>query len=83
MQKANDPFVEVRSADPQNTPYLFLTCGEQEGLLGPNRQFAALLEKGHLGYEFHTTPGDHNWKQWDESLPKLFQSLEGHLQMQD
>ena len=33
----------------------------------------------HFRYEFHTTPGDHNWKQWDEWLPKLFQSLEEHL----
>jgi len=81
-QKANDPFVVVRSADPNGTPYFFLACGEQEGLLGPNRQFASLLEKRHFGYEFHTIPGDHNWKQWDEWLPKLFQSLEEHLRRQ-
>ena len=78
-QKANDPFMVARSADPKNTPYLFLTCGEQEGLLGPNRQFASLLEKRHFGYEFYTIAGDHNWKQWDEWLPKLFESLERHL----
>jgi len=78
-QKANDPMVLVGSADPKSTPYLFLACGEQEGLLGPNRQFATLLEKHHFAYEFHTTPGDHNWKQWDEWLPELFESLEEHL----
>lgn len=80
VQKGNDPFLLVRSADTQNAPYFFLTCGEQEGLLGPNRRFASLLEGRHFRYEFHTTPGDHNWKQWDEWLPKLFQSLEEHLQ---
>jgi len=80
VQKANDPFVVVRSADPEDSSYFFLTCGEQEGLLGANRQFTALLEKRHFRYEFHTTPGDHNWMQWDEWLPKLFQSLEEYLQ---
>lgn len=78
-QKSNDPFQLVRSADAQNAPYFFLTCGEQEGLLGPNREFASLLEARHLPYEFHTTPGDHNWKQWDTWLPELFRSLEEHL----
>jgi S-formylglutathione hydrolase FrmB len=78
-QKSNDPFLLARSVQPSSAPYFFLTCGEQEGLLGPNRTFASLLEARHFQYEFHTTPGDHNWKQWDEWLPKLFQSLEEHL----
>jgi S-formylglutathione hydrolase FrmB len=79
-QKDNDPFVLAHSADAANTPYFFLTCGEQEGLLATNRQFAALLDQRHFRHEFHTTPGDHNWKQWDTWLPKLFQSLDEHLQ---
>ena len=79
VQKSNDPFQLVRSADAQNAPYFFLTCGEQEGLLGPNRQFASLLEARHFQYELHTTPGDHNWKQWDKWLPELFRSLEEHV----
>lgn len=79
VQKSNDPYVLVRSVEVKDAPYFFLTCGEQEGLLGANRQFASLLEARQFQYEFHTTPGDHNWKQWDEWLPKLFQSLEEHL----
>lgn len=80
-QKNNDPFVLVQSAEPTKAPYLFLTCGEQEGLLAVNRKFAALLEKRHFQYEFHTAPGDHNWIQWDERLPGLFQSLTEHFQV--
>ncbi len=75
----NDPFVLARSADPAKIPYLFLTCGEQEGLLPSNRAFAALLAKRKFQYEFHTTPGDHNWNQWDEWLPSVFQSLFEHM----
>lgn len=80
-QKANDPFLLVTLADTQNAPYFFLTCGEQEGLLELDRRFASLLEARHFQYAFHTTPGDHNRKQWDEWLPKLFQSIEEHLSM--
>jgi len=75
----NDPFVLARFADPAKTPYLFLTCGEQEGLLPSNRAFAVLLAKRKFQYEFHTTPGDHNWNQWDEWLPSVFQSLFEHM----
>jgi len=79
-QHENDPFVLARSADPARTPYLFLTCGEQEGLLATNRAFAALLAQRHFLYEFHTAPGDHNWTQWDDRLPSLFQILLAHIQ---
>lgn len=78
-RRNGDPFVLARFANPAKTPYLFLTCGEQEGLLPPNRDFAALLEKGHFRYEFHVVPGGHDWNQWDKRLPSVFQSLFKHL----
>src|SRR5258708_1496785 len=78
-QHDNDPFVLVRSADPSATPYFLLSCGEQEGLLPANRAFAALLEHRHFRYEFHAAPGGHDWNQWIERLPSLFQSLVQHI----
>jgi putative tributyrin esterase len=78
-RRQNDPFVLARSADPQKAPFLFLTCGEQEGLLPPSRQFAALLERRHFRYEFHTAPGGHDWNQWNGWLTKCFESLMKHL----
>ncbi|HXZ79155.1 MAG TPA: alpha/beta hydrolase-fold protein [Terriglobales bacterium] len=78
-RRDNDPFVLARSADPDGTPYLFLSCGEQEGLLATNRQFAALLAKRHFAFEFHAGPGGHDWNQWNQRLPSLFQSLLAHM----
>jgi putative tributyrin esterase len=80
IQHENDPFVLARSADPAKMPYFFLTCGEQEGLLATNRAFAVLLSQRDFRYEFHTAPGDHNWTQWDQRLPNLFQTLSAHIQ---
>ncbi|MGA1988681.1 MAG: alpha/beta hydrolase family protein, partial [Candidatus Sulfotelmatobacter sp.] len=78
-RRDNDPFVLARSADPEAAPYFFLTCGDQESLLPPNREFAALLEERHFPHEFHTTPGGHEWNQWNAWLPGLFRSLAEHM----
>jgi putative tributyrin esterase len=78
-RRNSDPFVLARSADPVKTPYLFLTCGNQEGLLPANRNFAALLEHRHFRYEFHVVPGGHDWNQWDQRLPSVFRSLFEHI----
>jgi len=78
-RRENDPFVLVRSANPETAPHFFLTCGEQEGLLPANREFAALLAQRHFRYEFHTMRGGHDWNQWNAWLPALFASLTEHL----
>lgn len=83
VQQTNDPYVLARSVDASRTPYLFLTCGNQEGLLPANRRFANLLEEHHLHYEFHSGPGGHDWNQWNGRLPQLFQSLFEHLKRTD
>jgi putative tributyrin esterase len=78
-RRDNDPFVLARSANPDSAPYFFLTCGEQEGLLPSNREFAALLAQRHFRSEFHTVPGGHDWNQWNAWLPSLFRSLAEHM----
>lgn len=75
----NDPYVLARTVDPGRMPYLFLTCGEQEGLLPANRKFAAILEERGFAYEFHTSLGDHNWIQWNAQVPRVFESLLRHI----
>jgi putative tributyrin esterase len=80
-RSASDPFVLARSADPAQAPYLFLTCGDQEGLLATNKKFAALLQQRHFAYEFHTAHGGHDWNQWDRNLPDLMKSAISHLEL--
>lgn len=78
-RRASDPFALARSADPAQAPYLFLTCGDQEGLLATNKKFAALLQQRHFAHEFHTAHGGHDWNQWDRNLPDLMRSVIDHL----
>jgi S-formylglutathione hydrolase FrmB len=74
-RKMSDPFVLVQSADAARTPYIYLTVGEIEPLLAPNRRFAALLKGRGFPYEFHTKPGGHDWGEWDSQIPGCFESL--------
>ena len=78
-RRGSDPFVLARSADPAQTPYLFLTCGDLEGLLPTNRRFSAMLQARHFSYEFHAMPGGHDWNQWNNNLPALMKSVLDHI----
>lgn len=78
-RRKSDPFLLVNSADPSQTPYLYLTAGDQEPLLEPNRRFVSRLQQRRFAYEFHTKPGGHDWSEWDSQIPGCFASLLQHL----
>jgi S-formylglutathione hydrolase FrmB len=78
-RKERDPLDLAQSADASRVPFLYLTCGDQEGLLAANRQFDALLTKWQIAHAFSAVPGGHDWNQWNRQLPGLFQSLFVHL----
>lgn len=78
-RRDNDPFVLARKVDPNKTPFIYATCGEQEGLLPSNRLFAALLAQRKFHFEFHSSQGGHDWNQWNVRLPDMFSSLLHHL----
>lgn len=75
----NDPYALARTVDPPGMSYLFLTCGEQEGLLPANRKLAAILAERGFAFEFRIAPGDHNWLQWNTQAPLVFESLIKHI----
>lgn len=76
---ARNPFELEQTASPSATPYLYITAGENEPLLGPIRRFVSRLKQRGFGYEFHTKPGGHDWGEWNSQLPGCFSSLESHL----
>jgi len=82
-RRANDPFILARSVDAAQTPYFYLTCGNQEGLLPANHQFASLLKARHIASEFHGGAGGHDWNQWNARLDDVFASLSTHLKLRN
>jgi len=75
----SDPFILVNSAAPANTPFLYITAGEQEPLLPPIRRFVTILKQRNFAYEFHTKPGGHDWSEWDTQISGCFESLFAHI----
>jgi hypothetical protein len=49
--------VIVHGVDTSEATFLFIRCGDQEGLLGVNRQFAAVLKVRGMRHEFEVVPG--------------------------
>ncbi len=78
-RRDNDPFVLARQVDPNKVPFIYFTCGEQEGLLPSNRQFAALLGQNNFHFEFLLGPGGHDWNQWNSHLQDMFARLLDHI----
>ena len=83
VQHKNDPFVLVGTVDPKTVPYIFLTCGNQEGLLPANKKLSKLLAARHFQFEADFGPGSHDWNQWNGRLPQLFQILMKQMKVQE
>jgi putative tributyrin esterase len=81
-RRASDPFLLVESALPDQSPYIYVAVGEQERFLEPNRRFARRLQERGFRFEFHTSPGVHNWSLWDSQIPACFDSLLRHIELQ-
>ena len=80
-QHDNDPYLLARSADPAKTPYLWISCGDQEGLLPANLSFDRILKQRGFRSEFIKAPGGHNWTQWNSLLSRVFSSLTSETTM--
>ncbi len=61
----------------QKLKLLFLGCGTEDTRYPPHLKLGQLLDQNGIHYEFHGTPGEHEWKVWRhllaELMPKLFQ----------
>jgi len=76
-RRSNDVFLLVQQM--QTAPFIYLTCGTSEGLLGANRSFDALLTRQRLTHEYREEPGVHSWDSWDRMLPSMLTAAEEHL----
>jgi enterochelin esterase-like enzyme len=60
----------------QRLKLLFLGCGTEDTRYPAQLKVGQLLQQSGIHYEFHSTPGEHEWKVWRhllaELMPKLF-----------
>jgi putative tributyrin esterase len=78
--RSRDPLTLLQNVDPGETPYIYLTAGQNEPLLNPDRSFADRMRALHFQSEFHAKPGGHDWNEWNSQLNDCFTSLFDHIQ---
>ena len=49
-------------------PKIYLACGTEAGLLGPNRAYRDMFREAGLDLTYEEGPGNHNWEFWDEYI---------------
>ena len=76
---ANDIFKIVRempAANVKNLPFMYISCGTEDGLIVNNREFTALLIEKKIPHEFRESPGIHDWKFWDAQIQEFLRTSE-------
>jgi putative tributyrin esterase len=61
---ARDPRTLLLGRDPASLPYIYLATGIRDEFtlrLSLYREFADMLRANQFAYEYHETPGRHNW----------------------
>jgi putative tributyrin esterase len=75
----NDIFQLIKNARPAGLPYLYLACGVEDGFLPVNREFVDELSQRLISYEYHETPGQHDWTYWDQAIRPMLAAMEKRL----
>ncbi|MCU0452997.1 MAG: esterase family protein [Bacteroidetes bacterium] len=68
---AHDPFTLASSIDTAGAPYFYIGTGIQDEFrerLSYHRRFIEVLRQRGFRYEYHESPGRHNWPYWSTAL---------------
>jgi S-formylglutathione hydrolase FrmB len=74
FRNGHDIFLLYRQTSKDSLPYIYMVIGIQDGyrtFLPAHRAFTDLLRTYGAGYEYHETPGGHNWQFWDKEIRPL------------
>ncbi|NLI60114.1 MAG: acetylesterase [Clostridiales bacterium] len=54
----------------EKIPEIYMACGTEDFLLKENRRYQDFLVKQNINATYIESPGDHDWKFWDEYIEK-------------
>ena len=75
---AYDLFLLYRQTSKESMPYIYMAMGAQDGFrsfLPAHRALTDLLRGAGASYEYHETPGGHNWQYWDTEIQPLLKRM--------
>jgi S-formylglutathione hydrolase FrmB len=77
----NDIFELAKKVSAAQAPFLYITCGTEDGLFASNRQFAEVVQQQKLRHDYRESPGAHTWAYWDEQLAPMLRVLARHMEI--
>jgi S-formylglutathione hydrolase FrmB len=73
-----DLFLLYRQTSKESMPYIYMAMGTQDAyrsFLPAHRALTDLLRGAGVAYEYHETPGGHNWQYWDTEIQPLLKRM--------
>jgi putative tributyrin esterase len=73
-----DLFLLYRQTSKESMPYIYMAMGTQDAyrsFLPAHRALTDLLRGAGVAYEYHETPGGHNWQYWDIEIQPLLKRM--------
>lgn len=80
-----DPFKLIGKTDAAKLPYIYLATGIDESFtqrIDFHREFTDSLRAMKIKYEYHETPGDHDYEYWNRELLNILRRWEEFLKRQ-
>jgi len=68
MAGSDDDLLTLLETAKRPLPDLYVWCGTEDGLAEGNRTFIATAERTGVAVKSELSPGDHDWKYWDEKI---------------
>jgi len=62
---------EINNGQAFELPFFYLDCGDQDGFLNANREFAELLKGKQIAHDYRELPGGHDWPYWNERVKEI------------
>jgi len=78
LHKQHDLFALYRNTIPESLPRLYFVIGTNDGFatfLPAHRALSDSLRSYGARYEYHETPGAHNWKYWEKEIQPLLRRM--------
>jgi len=68
--KDPEALVTKMKKEGKQIPQIYMACGTEDFLLDENRRFHDVLNSEGIKHTYIESPGEHNWKFWNEYIEK-------------
>jgi len=67
---------EINNGKAATLPFFYFDCGDRDGFLNANREFAQMLKNKKIAHDYRELPGGHEWPYWNERIKEILDAAE-------